>query len=256
MPVPWTHEVDARWLAARRKYLTASEVVKLLPQYRKAKGQGVVPLAFLQLAASKLSQVPDSTQSPSQAAARGHFMESYALDEFNRQTPTRNLFHWDDTIITSGTMGYSPDALNIRSFSVPELNADSLTPKPTVIGEVKSYQPDQHVKRFYTEKLKLDERWQVAMAMAVSETIELGYLIFYCPPLDNLFYRTFTDKELEDEIDVCTDMADMFDEAMAIVRKDMEGNHPANSYSELSYSEQDIYQEFVMQEALKGGSMV
>lgn len=256
MPVPWTHEVDARWLAARRKYLTASEVVKLLPQYRKTKGQGIVPLAFLQLAASKLSRVPDNTQSPSQAAARGHFMESYALKEFNRQAPADLLYHWDDTIIANGCIGYSPDALDLVSVHVPCLMADDMNVKPTKIGEIKSYQPDQHVKRFYTEKLKLDERWQIAMAMAVSKTIDFGYLIFYCPPLDNFFYRTFNSKELKDEINVCIEMSGLFDQAMQIVKADMAGKHESNSFNKMRDTEEGIYREFVMQEALKGGSLV
>lgn len=256
MPVPWTHEVSARWLAARRNYLTASEVVRLLPQYRKVKGQGVAPLAFLQLAASKLSRVPDSTQSPSQAAARGHFMEKYALREFSSIEETPNLFHWDDTIIVNGCLGYSPDALDVRQTQVPCLVGEDLINKPTKIGEIKSYQPDQHVKRFYTERLKLDERWQIAMAMAVSETIDIGYLIFFCPPLDNIFYRTFTRNELAEEIGVCMEMGDLFDSAMATVRKDMAGRHEANSYDQLAYTENRIYREFVMEEALKGGSLV
>lgn len=257
MPVPWTHEVSARWLAARREYLTASEVVKLLPQYRKVKGQGIAPLAFLQLAASKLSRVPDSTQSPSQAAARGHFMEKYAIREFNRIEGTPILSHWDDAIIVNGRIGYSPDALDVAQMQGTLVVEGGQGPsKPTKIGEIKSYQPDQHVKRFYTERLKLDERWQIAMAMAVSESIDMGYLIFFCPPLDNIFYRTFTRKELSEEIDTCIEMGDLFDSAMATVKKDMAGRHEANSYNELSCTEDQIYREFVMQEALKGGSLV
>ena len=71
-----------------------------------------------------------------------------------------------------------------------------------VIGEVKSYSPERHMIAGYTPKDELEERWQIATAMAVCESIEEAYLLFYNPSMRNQLYIVDYDRaDLADEIE-------------------------------------------------------
>ena len=78
------------------------------------------------------------------------------------------------------------------------------------IGEVKSYYPTKHLVCANTPADQLEERWQIAVAMAVCETIEEGRLLFYNPsmPEDMLYVVEYDRTDLADEIDIVLDVED------------------------------------------------
>lgn len=117
----WYHEVSAEWLKARQAVLTATDVAGLLPEYKrylKAGSPDVPTPGFSALWCKKHSDVYLDTGS-SDAAARGHIMEPYAIDSWNQQAnPT--FYHWDDCIICNKMFGFSPDGM-----TVPQLTDDA-----------------------------------------------------------------------------------------------------------------------------------
>ena len=78
------------------------------------------------------------------------------------------------------------------------------------VGEVKSYYPTKHLVCANTPADQLEERWQIAVAMAVCETIEEGRLLFYNPsmPKDMLYIVEYDRDDLVDEIDMVLDVED------------------------------------------------
>ena len=73
----WHHEVDPDWLEARRHALTATDIVNLLPEYKrwvKAKDPDALPPGFSALWCQKATEGFDEVDSWN-AAARGHVME-------------------------------------------------------------------------------------------------------------------------------------------------------------------------------------
>lgn len=136
------------------------------------------------------------------AAARGHILEPYAIDLWNKHyEPT--IYHWDDIIVANDVIGYSPDGLNIPmpKTYMPKVNNDWI--EPTTLVEVKSYNNESHWIKGHTNKRKLEERWQIATAMAVNATIERGFLFLFNPSsTEQLYVHSYERHDLFDEIEV------------------------------------------------------
>ena len=115
----WYHEVSENWLRARKTVITATEIKGLVATYKrmskKDKEAGVVSPAFAALWGDKSSTYPIDVSSYG-PAARGHIMEPYAIDEFNRANEV-HFHHWDDCIIANGLVGFSPDAMDIAQVT-------------------------------------------------------------------------------------------------------------------------------------------
>lgn len=180
----WHHEVSADWLKARKKYLMASDIVALLPAYKRARKAkwtpgNVVP-EFAALYAEKRSDLALKTETWD-AAARGHFIEPYAVEELNRIVNVE-YSHWDDVLIHRGFLGFSPDALDWRQdYFVADLDADDLKDKVTHVAEIKCYEPKKHMKSVLMESVDLPELFQLAVAFMVLPELRVGNLFFYCP---------------------------------------------------------------------------
>lgn len=212
----YEHEVSRDWLVARQSYLTASDVCKMMADIRRLASDKVDVRhcrSFAKVLGSKLNKFPD-TQSPSSAAARGHFMEPYAVEEWE-SVRKEGMVHWDDFLLASDEvmLAFSPDALNVRQpmgvvrvvdeegcFS-DEFGGEVC---PTALLEVKCYDDGAH----YQRKLDAmngtlpDERWQVAVAMAVCPCIERGTIVWYAPQCRDWFDIAFEREDLEEEIEV------------------------------------------------------
>lgn len=209
----YEHEVSHDWLVARQGYLTASDVCKMMTDIRKlAAGKTDVEhcRSFAKVLGSKRNRFPD-TESPSSSAARGHFMEPYAVEEWEA-VRQEGMVHWDDFLLASDEtlLAFSPDALNVPQPMGVIALVDSdgrflnmgVPVEPTVLLEVKCYDEGAHHQRKLDAMAGVlpDERWQVAVAMAVCPCIERGTVVWYAPQCMDWFDVAFEREDLEDEI--------------------------------------------------------
>lgn len=252
----YEHEVSESWLRARQRYLTASDVVRLIPEARRI-DSGKLRLeearAFARVYGEKQDRYPD-TRAPSSAAARGHVLEPYAVEQFNRLSGTQ-FCHWDDFVIARGNIAFSPDALDIdqprgvKAIAVDDSlsTIDGKVDGPTHLLECKCYEAGSHYQRRLDVMCgrDVDERWQVAMAMVVCPTIMHGSIIWFAPQCDDSFYRDYDRDDIEDEIEVVESVADMWSVFCGL----MEGS--AKPFVFESYiSEEAIYQQYLAERAL------
>ena len=250
----WRHEVDAGWALTRKRFLTASDIVSLIPAYKslKKKGPSFSRVLSSQFAGKIGEKCFAEVETKSfNAAARGHVMEPYAVDEFNnlaKQKPfgcacscACTMFHWDDIVIgkEDGIMAFSPDAMSVpqpqamESLLVFDDNDKTLKtqngnegfPSPSEILEIKSYGAKHHAQCCATKKTDLEERWQVATAMAVCDTVITAYIMFYDPGERLLDYVPqihvvrYDRSELESEIETCCGIANAYAQQSELFRK-------------------------------------
>jgi len=251
----WIHEVSREWLNARKDVLTASDIVKMLPEYKRhLKKPGDPSPGFIALAYEKLSnREPDTTSNG--AAARGHIMEPYAIEEWNMWWTGKQVHHWDDIIIKRNGLGFSPDGLDIPqmqnmgvSLGWSEKNKclvcqNTTFAPPKYALEVKCYEPKQHAKAILTDPREADERWQVAVAFMVLPSLENAYVMWYCPdsPVP-MAYNNYTRADLNDEIKIITDMVKLFHESMKYVKGIIQ---KVNGKETCQFTEEEIYKEFL-----------
>ena len=196
----WKHKVSISWMRDRQEHITASEIRSLIPLTASGNPRKVTEMDYLKVYSKKVAQITEADCWSYGAAARGHILEPYAVRAFNdidEGLPT--LHHWDDVLIGNGRehgLSYSPDALDVEMGSAGD---------PKVLGEVKSYGTERHLVTAQTPKEKLEERWQVATAMAVSPTIEEAYLILFNPdikiPAGQVYVFRFDRADLAGEIE-------------------------------------------------------
>lgn len=205
----WFHKCDLEWLKARQRYLTATDVKDLLPFTKTGRKRTINDEHYLKVFAGKMVNLTEDDCVSTGSAARGHILEPYAIDRYNEEDFGSNtwLYHWDDIVVTRInpdplSLAFSPDAMSYDCssyFGRKSIAIDGVK----AIGEVKSYSPERHMIAGYTPKDKLEERWQIATAMAVCESIEEAYLLFYNPSMRNQLYIVDYDRaDLADEIEV------------------------------------------------------
>ena len=212
----WFHQVDEEWLRSRSHYLTATEIVKLLPEYRRWKKKPCdFPEQFVGLWGEKKAIQLGAEIDPSSVgpAARGHIMEPYAIDEYNaNMLGPVPLVHVDDVLFWSEAskgwaIGYSPDAMDqtawnsrVRSFNRPDQPASDANVE--VIGEVKSYDAGHHIRSCVIPDKIAPERYQLAVAFAVWDGMEQGELIFYNPSAPiHMDVKSYRRADLAEEIE-------------------------------------------------------
>lgn len=199
----WKHKCSLDWLRKRQEYLTASDIKLLLPVTKTGRPRKVTEADYLKVKASKLKELTEEDCWSYGAAARGHILEPYAIDEFNRtHADTRTFYHWDDVVIDDGNGGiaFSPDGMDVPMGSSPKY--------ATGIVEVKSYSPERHLVTAHTPKDQIEERWQIAHAMAVRKNINDAWLLLYNPSMQTKLYGIhYTRKDLEQEIETVSKVA-------------------------------------------------
>jgi hypothetical protein len=213
----WFHKCDLDWLKARQRCLTATDVKELLPFTKTGRKRTITDEIYLKVFARKLVNLTENDCLSTGAVARGHILEPYAIDRYNEEDfgGNEHLWHWDDIVISKdkgiyGSLSFSPDAMNVRYNSFAEKHWSSnykWLAELTAIGEVKSYSAENHLARGYTSKDELDERWQLATAMAVCPSIQTAYLLFYNPSMRTQLYIFDYDRsDLQDEIEMILDV--------------------------------------------------
>lgn len=254
----WHHEVDPTWLEARRHVLTATDIVNLLPEYKrwvKAKDPDALPPGFSALWCQKATEGFDEVDSWN-AAARGHVMEPYAIEDWNMQCLP--IFeHWDDCIIVRNGVGFSPDAMTIPQYQVfPALQVSKdgnmlyrsdkkfEQPSPAMIMEVKCYEPANHMKALCVkDKLDHKEAWQIATAFYVLPKLMEAKLLWYCPNAPfPMHVESYTRVELKDMIDTICKIVELYDKVDNHWEAILKGSDPV---MEAHFDEQGIYDEFV-----------
>lgn len=206
----WTHKVSREWMEARKKYLTASGVSSIIPFTATGKPRNVDSKYFEIWAATRTAITEDDLYSHG-VAARGHILEPYAIAEFNALERASWIMQpWDDALIFNDHgMAFSPDGMMIsqNEFKGVEINEDELPPYTACI-EVKSYGYAKHYACGVCNKFALEERWQIAHAMAVSDKISIIYLVFYNPSCkERLFGHVYKRDDLKEEIKLCKEAA-------------------------------------------------
>ena len=208
----WIHKCDLSWLKERQKHLTATDIKDLLPFTATGRPRKITNSDYLKVLARKLQTLSEENCISTGAAARGHLLEPYAISEFNKIGLLRlaftpgvrenfELYHWDDVLIcpNNSTLAFSPDALNDPTDYM----------KATILGEVKSYNAEKHLVTSQMPKEQLQERWQIATAMAVLPNLEHAWLILFNPSLKDcsLYAIPYSRKDLRNEIETCFDVA-------------------------------------------------
>lgn len=204
----WEHTCSLEWMQERQKHLCASEVRQLVPFTKTGRPRKVTDEDYMRVLASKQKMLTTDDCISTGAAARGHILEPYAIDEFNVYAQQRgwpvHLWHWDDIVVKgrkNSQLAFSPDALNISSENIDGvLYHDNVA---DTLGEVKCYSTERHLMSMYTEKDKLEERWQIATAMASAPNLLYAWLIFYDPSVKgklNLGIFDYDRGQLADEI--------------------------------------------------------
>lgn len=217
----WEHKCSLEWLMARQDYLTASEIRSLIPLTKTGRARTVTDMDYLKVWSGKIVNLTEEDCWSTGAAARGHLLEPYAVDALNtalREYDPRtaeHYYHWDDSLVTmpGRSIAFSPDAMNIP-FSEGETWFDAYGVSITAIAEVKCYGRERHLTTAYTEKNMLEERWQIATAMALCDTIEHAHLALFNPSLSTrrLVVIEYKRKDLEKEIQEILEVEEKWDD--------------------------------------------
>ena len=210
----WRHNVSREWLDARRHYLTASDIKRLVSTCRKMDDGKMQPSdnpIMARIYGEKLDTEIDTLSTG--AMARGHIMEPYAVEDYNIAYCDTLHYWWDDKIITDGTLGFSPDAMDEPPLGGIIMNADDdghirnrmgAQETPHSILEIKCYESGSYFQRAMelTRGIKVDERWQIACAMKICSKIRWGVLVLYAPQIGKIFRHIYKRRDLAEEIDM------------------------------------------------------
>jgi len=197
------HRCSLDWMRERQRYLTASDVKALIPVTKTGRKRDITDLDYLKVMADKMVVLTEDDCVSYGAAARGHILEPYAIDALNimleEMDPNGDeMFHWwDDKLVSvhGRQIAFSPDAMDIPM--------DGNILDATAIAEVKSYEASKHLAIAYTSKEQIEERWQIAHAMAVLENIDHAYLVLFNPKMKyrKTFVIRYDRHELAHEIE-------------------------------------------------------
>lgn len=198
------HECSLDWMKARQKYLTASDIKDLLPFTATGRPRKITDQDRLKVYSRKLKVLTQDDCISTGAAARGHMLEPYAIETSNYHIVSK-YFHWDDALIYNEDLmlAFSPDGCNIPQHydEGVEIINDHVEELTSII-EVKSYNPERHMSIANTPYEKIEERWQIATAMAVCQNINSGVLVLFNPdlPKNAMAYVRYIRGDLRDEI--------------------------------------------------------
>lgn len=236
---------------ARLPCLTASDIKSLIADYKRIKAGKIHLLEAQQFAkvyGTKQQKTVDTSSFGTMA--RGHIMEPYAVDEAS-DFLGREFHWWDDRIICHGSLGFSPDALDIEPLPGTRIVAygDKLRYRngeeygPNELVEIKCYEAGAHYQRkaAIEANIPLDERWQVACGMAVCKTIKTGFVFFYAPQCRDKFCMQYDRHKLEDELSIIYEINDMWDEFCDLMKR-LTTSYPT------SLTEDEIYNRYLLDE--------
>lgn len=251
----WEHRCSIDWLRDRQRFITASDIKGLLPVTKTGRPRTVTDIDRLKVMASKLVDVTEEDCMSYGVMARGHLLEPYAIDALNNMIvrmgksigKAEKMHWWDDRIVSieGRSLAFSPDAMD-----VPMDDPDYIG-KVTAIAEIKCYDPAHHLAVAYSRPEEIEERWQIASAMALLPNIQHAYLVLFNPKMADrkIFTITYERGDLEKEIAMVLQVErewDMFCESGPLTK------HPASGavWANIGGSEADIIAELEQRQAL------
>ena len=203
----WMHKCSLNWLQTRQMFLTATDIKDLLPVTKTGRPRKITEMDYLKVLARKQTLLTEDDCISMGAAARGHILEPYAIQLFNDVSCASllTLYHWDDAVVAKPgrRLAFSPDAMSVKQYDNASIvNVEVLEGESVTIAEVKSYSPEKHFICGHTKKEDLEERWQIATAMALDKRIDTAYLLFYNPSMvdERLYVVGYKRSDLLDEI--------------------------------------------------------
>jgi hypothetical protein len=211
----WIHKVNPEWLDARRAYLTASDIMKLLPVTPTGRPR-VGPIQDVQMKvwAKKQCGITDEDITSTGVMARGHLLEPYAIHVLNASgSAVADTHHWDDCLVFSvDGIACSPDGLDIEQPKDCPVELPSSKVKALMVTEIKCYSPEAHYEMgMALNPGMLLERWQLATAMYVMPTIEKGVLAFFNPNAKQpLFTHEYTRTDLAGELAIIQQIGEAY----------------------------------------------
>lgn len=239
----WEHTCSLAWLNARQVFITASSIKDIIPYTKTGRPRKINEEQYLKLIANMYDRITPEDCISTGAAARGHILEPYAIEEYNRIANAEYLFHWDDALIfkDKDNLAYSPDALDIKQCDPSAFMIKHTDISPNVLGEVKCYGKEKHLRTIFEDKLEVEERWQIATAMSVNDSIEKAVLILFNPSLKlhSIGWHEYTRNDLAHEIEVIKETVDLFNKWRVEVFPYMVTN---NDVFKCLYTEEDIYE--------------
>lgn len=219
----WFHRCNPEWLKARCDYLSASDVAALWPETPTGRKRTVTEDDYL-AAIFKSREFDPAAATSYGAAARGHILEPYAINEYNlHREGMIPVYHWDDCLIhNGGLVSFSPDGLDIQQPDGDEVEylLEDLATIHRII-EVKSYGADKHYTT-YKMGYKATERIQIATEMYVAYEARKGELVLYNPRLDDgcLLTIVWDRYQLAHELEIIDDIVGKFCQTVNMVEDD------------------------------------
>lgn len=253
----WSHSVNREWLTERKKYVTASDILRLLPVTASGRPRANMDEAYRKVWAEKQCDVTDEDVMSSGAAARGHVLEKYAVKAYNElMGEPWVLHHWDDMLVYSKDgVSCSPDALDVRQLSNSCVTTQGSTLGPEVVGEIKCYAPASHYEVGLGDRMLLDERWQIATAFYTMPSLVRGVLILFNPAAKHpLFVHGYERDDLLAELDTIRDVNEKYWAEAKLI----EGAAAALCDPVIRadcISEEEIVAELLKEEEIRAGSL-
>ena len=236
----WRHEVDPRWMMARKRLLTASQVESLVPYTStgRKRSESSINDATIKIFADMMSDEIDVISKG--AAARGHIMEPWAARQIL-------AYHWDDIVISNNKLGlgWSPDGSidtpQPRYNSPGPFNIDCNSVKMKHGIEIKCYSPQRHYEVMLQDPKDRKEKWQIATAFATVPTLEKMTLVLCNPNTHDGFYAyEYLRKDLDEEIAEVKSVAEDFWKRFNLLINDV----ATLPVLKCNFTEKDVWQDW------------
>lgn len=236
----WRHEVDPRWLVARKRLLTASQIESIIPYTStgRKRSESSINDAVIKIFADMMSDELGVVSTG--AAARGHIMEPWAV---------RQIFanHWDDVIISNNKLGlgWSPDG----SVDMPQPHEEPSGPFDIDCNsvhmehgvEVKCYSPQRHYEVMLQDPKDRKEKWQIATAFATVPTLKKMTLVLCNPNTQDKFYtHEYLREDLDEEIAEVESVAEDFWKRFLCLRHDVDSLSTNGCF----FTENDVWEDW------------
>lgn len=236
----WRHEVDPRWMKARKKLLTASQIESLVPYTNtgRKRSESSINDATIKIFADMMSREIDIVSKG--AAARGHIMEPWAARQIL-------AYHWDDIVIYNGELGlgWSPDGsidMQQPHYDSPgpfDIDCNSVSMRHGI--EIKCYSPQRHYEVMLQEPKDRKEKWQIATAFATVPTLKKMTLVLCNPNTNDEFYtHLYLREDLDEEIAVVESVAEDFWNRFNRLRNSVD----SLSVSGCLFTEDDVWEDW------------
>jgi hypothetical protein len=179
------------WLSARTSLITGTKNKDLIVKRGTGKKKGFYQLIADRLTVDKPKNdfLPGDYELKEDARARGHRLESEAVQKFREMMP--NLIINDDCTLCvseeNDKLGYSPDGLVYELSSTVATNGieiplSSIVEIPIATIEVKCLDGANHIEALITRDYS-DFEWQLIQGFIVNPKQQYAYLVYYNPDL-------------------------------------------------------------------------